>query len=189
MIIKKNIFVLCLICAFISITHNSIGASLCGKQYSISSVEIITENSSSNSSSDRSKDNVKILLGITILLFLIAVIFLLKIKANKKTIKKLQLKNKHLQNLNTTKDKFFSIISHDLKSPFNSLLGFSEILSLHAEGKNYKEIIEYSKTIHKSTRKLYVLVDTLLQWSRTQLGATDYNPGIMDVAIASNNII
>lgn len=128
------------------------------------------------------------LFGISFLLMLVVVFFVLlrlSVKANKK------LKNKYLEmeKLNATKDKFFSIIAHDLKSPFNSLMGFSEVLSLQVENKSPKEIMAYSRSIYNSTRKLYSLVDTLLQWSRTQLGTTDYNPERLDVKVLALNVV
>ncbi len=126
--------------------------------------------------------------GISFLLILVVVFFVLfwlSIRTNKK------LKNKYheMEKLNATKDKFFSIIAHDLKSPFNSLMGFSEVLSLQVENKSPKEIMAYSRSIYNSTRKLYSLVDTLLQWSRTQLGTTDYNPERLDVKVLTLNVV
>ena len=123
------------------------------------------------------------------LLFVFALIFFVLFRSKVVLSRKLKQKNKELENLNATKDKFFSIIAHDLKSPFNSLMGFSEVLSLQVENKSPKEIMEYSRSIHNSTRKLYSLVETLLQWSRTQLGTTEYKPERMDVRIVTSNII
>ncbi len=128
------------------------------------------------------------LFGISFLLMLVIVFFVLlglSIRTNKK------LKNKYheMEKLNATKDKFFSIIAHDLKSPFNSLMGFSEVLSMQVENKSPKEIMAYSRSIYNSTRKLYSLVDTLLQWSRTQLGTTDYNPERLDVKVLALNVV
>lgn len=81
-----------------------------------------------------------------------------------------------LQHMNATKDKLFSILAHDLKSPFNSLIGFSELLL-----KNYNIFSEEEKRrlfhlINTSSRKAHNLLDNLLQWSRTQTGALAVNP-------------
>lgn len=81
--------------------------------------------------------------------------------------KLLQEKNDELQKLNLTKDKFFSIISHDLRSPFTALLGFSELLK-NDEGippGNTRFLIE---TLHKSIRNQYQFLENLLEWSRIQ---------------------
>ena len=124
-----------------------------------------------------------------LLLLVFLIIFFILFRSKVILSKKLKIKNTELEKLNATKDKFFSIIAHDLKSPFNSLLGFSEVLSLQVENKSYKEIMSYSRSIHNSTRKLYSLVETLLQWSRTQLGTTEYKPEKLDVKILASNII
>lgn len=138
-------------------------------------------------SKERSKGYV--LLVSTILLFVFVLVLFLLFRAKNRAEKALKAKNIELEKLNATKDKFFSIIAHDLKSPFNSLLGFSEMLSLHAESRSYNDMMEQSKIIYNSTRKLYSLVDTLLQWSRTQLGTTEYRPERMDVGIVTSNIV
>ncbi|MCW3807221.1 tetratricopeptide repeat-containing sensor histidine kinase [Plebeiibacterium marinum] len=151
--------------------------------------ELEQENISLNNYWLKEKNKSYLLWGATILLFVFTIVLFGLFKAKAKVEKKLKTKNTELEKLNATKDKFFSIIAHDLKSPFNSLMGFSEMLSLHAESKSHKDIMEYSKIIHNSTRKLFSLVDTLLQWSRTQLGTTDYKPERLEVGIVTSNIV
>jgi signal transduction histidine kinase len=75
-----------------------------------------------------------------------------------------------LDNLNRTKDKIFSIISHDLRSPFMSILGFSEILEDELEEMDKKEIRSTVEKILVSSRNTVSLVDGLLEWSRLQIG-------------------
>ena len=134
--------------------------------------------------------NKRILFLIVSASFLIIIIILLILFLyRRRTAIQLREKNEELNNLNATKDKFFSIIAHDLKSPFNSLLGFSEMLSLHAESKNIDQVIEYSNIINNSTKKLFNLVENLLQWSRAQLGTTRYTPEKTDIHLVANNII
>ncbi|WP_430936430.1 ATP-binding protein [Saccharicrinis sp. 156] len=135
------------------------------------------------------KDDEVIYWGSIVLLFVFALVFFMLFRSKMLLSKKLKHKNVELEKLNATKDKFFSILAHDLKSPFNSLMGFSEVLSLQVESKSQQEIVEYSRSIHNSTRKLYSLVETLLQWSRTQLGTTEYKPERLDVKIVASNII
>ncbi|TLX70443.1 hypothetical protein E9993_22260 [Labilibacter sediminis] len=147
------------------------------------------ENISLNTDWLREKNRGSLFLVTSVLLFVFTVILLLLFRSKLKVSKALKSKNLELQKLNATKDKFFSIIAHDLKSPFNSLMGFSEMLSLHVETKSHADIMEFSKVIHNSTRKLYSLVETLLQWSRTQLGTTEYKPVKLDVKFVSANII
>lgn len=78
--------------------------------------------------------------------------------------------------LNATKDKFFSIISHDLKSPFNSLLGFSNLLVDQIEKKDYRGIEEYARIIQLSSKRVMILLENLLQWSRSQTGRIEFSP-------------
>jgi len=79
-----------------------------------------------------------------------------------------------LKTLNDSKDKFFSIITHDLKAPYNTLLGFSEMLkdNLDKGSKNW----EYANNLHESALNNYNLVENLIEWSRSQRGRIPYNP-------------
>ncbi len=84
--------------------------------------------------------------------------------------------NKQLTDLNATKDKFFSIIAHDLKSPFNAIMGFSELLTDQIEVKDYEGIDEYAKIIGQSSQRAMDLLASLLDWSRLQTGRMEFNP-------------
>jgi signal transduction histidine kinase len=84
--------------------------------------------------------------------------------------------NRKLQEVNDTKDKMFSVISHDLKSPFNSLLGFSDLLIEDIKANNYKNAIKYASIIHSSTRETLNLLNNLLTWSRSQTGKIHFSP-------------
>ncbi len=89
-----------------------------------------------------------------------------------------------LKNMNVTKDKLFSIIAHDLKSPFNSLIGFSELLMHKYEVFSEEERRKLFVLINNSSKKAHNLLDNLLQWSRTQTGTLKKHPeffNIMDV--------
>ncbi|MBE9467454.1 MAG: HAMP domain-containing histidine kinase [Bacteroidetes bacterium] len=81
-----------------------------------------------------------------------------------------------LVELNATKDKFFSIIAHDLKIPFNSILGFSEILHTEIINKNYDDIEKYSRIIQTTSNNAFNLLQNLLEWSRSQTGKIDFHP-------------
>ena len=72
-------------------------------------------------------------------------------------------KNEILNNAVAEKDKFFSIIAHDLKSPFNSILGFSELLSEVIEEKNYEQVKAYSDIINKSSKRAMELLQNLMR--------------------------
>ncbi|QQS38119.1 MAG: PAS domain S-box protein [Ignavibacteriales bacterium] len=81
-----------------------------------------------------------------------------------------------LKELNASKDKLFSLISHDLRSPFNSLLGFSEILTTEYDTLTNEEIKEYLNVIFESSKNLYGMTNNLLQYSRFQIGRIEFNP-------------
>ena len=94
----------------------------------------------------------------------------------KKIQEEIKLKNEELEKLNTEKDKFYSIISHDLRSPFQALLGFSsmnpdELLSLPLE-----KIQKIALAMRTSADKLYNLLDNLLEWSQLQRGTISFKP-------------
>ncbi|MDB4335097.1 tetratricopeptide repeat protein, partial [bacterium] len=150
---------------------------------------LVTEKKSIRDYLVKEKSQRLILVFAASFLFVFTLVLFLLFRIKHKTGIALRKKNEELKQLNATKDKFFSILAHDLKSPFNTLMGFSEMLSLHAESQRPDEIIEYSKIIHNSTKKLYSLVETLLQWSRTQIGTTEYNPERLALSLVSNNII
>ncbi|MGF1585010.1 MAG: tetratricopeptide repeat protein [Bacteroidales bacterium] len=82
----------------------------------------------------------------------------------------------NLQRLNSTKDKFFSIIAHDLKNPFNALLGFSETLHQNYKDLSREQVLTYIGIINKSAVNLYSLLENLLEWSRSQTGNIRFKP-------------
>jgi len=88
----------------------------------------------------------------------------------------LKIKNEQLKKLIATKDKFFSIIAHDLKSPFNGILGFSEILKEEAPDLDKNSIVEYARLIHSSTKHTFELLENLLDWARMQQGRIPFEP-------------
>lgn len=81
-----------------------------------------------------------------------------------------------LRELNATKDKLFSIISHDLKGPFSSIVGFSELLIDKVEKNDLKSIKDFSMIILESSWQAMDLLTNLIEWSRVQTGRMTYNP-------------
>jgi signal transduction histidine kinase len=96
-----------------------------------------------------------------------------EIKARTEEIK---TTNNKLKELNATKDKFFSIIAHDLRSPFNSMLGFSNLLLENHRQLDENEMEEYIKVIDNSAKQAYKLLDNLLNWARVQTEGFVFNP-------------
>ncbi|MBI9071357.1 MAG: tetratricopeptide repeat-containing sensor histidine kinase [Melioribacteraceae bacterium] len=102
---------------------------------------------------------------------------LIENQANELKLANEQLLNseKNLKELNATKDKFFSIIAHDLKGPFTSLLGLSEIMKENIFEFSREEIKDMSSGINNALKKVFSLVENLLEWSKTQLGIIQIN--------------
>jgi len=94
----------------------------------------------------------------------------------KKTEEEIKYQNEELQKLNATKDKFFSIIGHDLKSPFNTIVGFSELLVEQVKEKDYEGIEKYAGIIRQSSMRALNLLMNLMEWARSQTGRMDFNP-------------
>lgn len=89
---------------------------------------------------------------------------------------------KELKELNQSKDRLFSLISHDLKSPFNSLLGFANILTHEYETLTQQEIKEYLKVINDSSLTLFGMTTNLLHYSGFQLGKYELRPKALDLS-------
>lgn len=101
----------------------------------------------------------------------------------------LKERESQLRELNATKDKLFSIIAHDLRSPFNSILGLSELL---IENKNKFEVSEsekYLEVINSSAKNTLVLLDNLLAWAKSQTGNNIYKPQRTNLNIIISEIL
>lgn len=95
---------------------------------------------------------------------------------------RLKESEKRLLELNATKDKFFSIIAHDLKSPFTSIIGLSELLAEQVGRKDYDGIEEYANMIQSSSWRAMDLLTNLMEWSRSQTGRIEFNPVSINMA-------
>lgn len=107
----------------------------------------------------------------------------------KRIEKSLKESNEELKELNATKDKFFSIVAHDLRSPFQALLGFAEILSTEIDSLSKEDIVHFSKGLNEDLRNLYGLLDNLLHWSMMQRNMIEYNPVKVDLSELVDKII
>lgn len=86
-----------------------------------------------------------------------------------------------LREVNATKDKFFSIIAHDLKSPFNSLIGFSELLYEEYNQFDEQEIKEFINQIYLNATNSLKLLDNLLEWAKSQTGGIVPTPEFINI--------
>lgn len=94
-----------------------------------------------------------------------------------------------LKQLNATKDKFFSIIAHDLKNPFITILGFSEILLSEFNELTDEEKLFYIREMKKSSDTSHSLLQNLLQWSRSQTGFIEFHPQPLSLSTVVNESI
>lgn len=111
------------------------------------------------------------------------------ITRRKQVIHELNNKNEELQKLNAQKDKFFSIIAHDLKGPFNNILGLSEILCEQMHKSDFNDVEKISRLILDSSQKTMNLLTNLLEWSSTQSGRMEYNPVFIQIVTLINDCV
>ena len=81
-----------------------------------------------------------------------------------------------LQELNVSKDKFFSIIAHDLKNMFNNILGFSDLLKSEIKTSDTATIEQYVDMVNSSAHQTYAILANLLEWANSQRGKIPFNP-------------
>lgn len=101
----------------------------------------------------------------------------------------LRVSEASLRESNVNKDKFFSIISHDLRSPFTSVLGYSDYILNDFENLSRAELKDLVKEIHTSSQRVFALLENLLQWSRIQTGKLKCQPVMLDVKEFVNGIM
>lgn len=97
-------------------------------------------------------------------------------KSNDELEIKVKERTAELEKLNADKDKLFSIIAHDLKSPFSSILGYSEYLSEDIDDLTKEEINSYAAGIHTSAVNIFKLLSNLLEWSTIQIRGKEFQP-------------
>jgi len=96
-----------------------------------------------------------------------------ELKQKNKLLKK---QTEELNEVNATKDKFFSIIAHDLKNPFTTILGFSDLLKTNYDTYAENEKKNMINLISESSENIYQLLENLLKWSRSQRGTIEFCP-------------
>jgi signal transduction histidine kinase len=111
-----------------------------------------------------------------ILLFFTLCSLIIHIKKREKVEIEVKKQALVLSQLNATKDKFFSLIAHDLRNPFNNIQGLSELILSELQNKNYENIAEYADYIMQSSKKTFELLENLLEWAKIQTGRLEANP-------------
>ncbi len=93
----------------------------------------------------------------------------------------LHQQNIELKESNITKDKFFSIIAHDLKNPVSAFMGVSNFLSQTFHELSKEELKEFLDDVNNSAKQLYELLENLLMWSRCERGLVQYQPAVYEL--------
>lgn len=101
----------------------------------------------------------------------------------------LSLTNSELKELNKSKDNFLSIISHDIKNPFISILGFSEILETELEDLSREEIKDLVEKIHSTAKDTYKFLEHLLHWSLMERGKIEVNQANIKINDLLDNVL
>ncbi|MGE5458678.1 MAG: PAS domain S-box protein, partial [Methanococcaceae archaeon] len=98
------------------------------------------------------------------------------ITERKRAEEEIKLQNELLQDLNASKDKFFSIIAHDLKSPFQGFLGLTKIMADDTSTFTALELSDLAANMHKTANNLFSMLRNLLEWAQMQKGIMDFKP-------------
>ena len=115
----------------------------------------------------------------------------LEIESSRRSLVEIRLRESEskLLELNSQKDKFFSIIAHDLKSPFSAILGFSNLLQDEYHNSSAEQHLNYIRRIVDGLSKAYKLLENLLDWSRIQLGGIEFHPEPQDIGLMAFEIL
>ncbi len=113
---------------------------------------------------------------------------MLEEKVKEKTID-LEDKIKEVNQLNADKDVFISILAHDLKSPLNALLGFSELLAMKAGRYSTDKIEKHAGIINNTAKQMFDLLEGILLWTRSQSGKLPFNPMEVNLLSTCNSVI
>ncbi len=97
--------------------------------------------------------------------------------------------NQELRELNATKDRFFSLIAHDLRSPFNALLGLAQMISDPDEHLSLEDSRKLGGKIHSMLLNQYNFLQNLLGWSRMQQGRVEFHPEKTNISLVAMNVI
>jgi two-component system NtrC family sensor kinase len=129
--------------------------------------------------------------ALSIVILLIAILAFVQYrnsKAKQGTNQILTAQKRELERVNSTKDKFFSIISHDLRGPVASFFGISRMIEVYVKSKNTDQLIELAGDIDESVERLSNLLDNLLNWATQQQGQVPFHPDKMSLAQVAENI-
>jgi signal transduction histidine kinase len=123
------------------------------------------------------------------LILILLIITIILYHSTRKSKKNLIEVNQKLVALNNERNKFFSIISHDLKSPFLGILGIAELLKEEFSISENKRLIQLINKLHEAVDNQYKLVDNLLKWTVMQSGKMTFEPTTFVLNDVIENVI
>jgi len=128
---------------------------------------------------------------VMLLIFSLILLYML-FRLNKKTRElnlKLAQQGKELEELNDQKDKFFSFVAHNLKNPFSTIMGYSELMVKNSSTKEYEKLDRYAKHILGLSVHVHKILENLLEWSRLQRRSFEYKPEETDVSALVKDVL
>ncbi len=133
-----------------------------------------------------------ILVAITSLLAILITMIFILVKLNRKyraLNHKLEIQSEELEILNEQKDKFFSFVAHNLKNPFNTIMGFAELMQRCDETKDAEKVKQYSNLIYNLSSQVQKVLSNLLEWSRLQRRTFEFKPEIIELNSLIKDVI
>jgi signal transduction histidine kinase len=147
------------------------------------------ENRLREMSLERAASIRRYLIGIFVLSLLVLGLFVSFYTVKRKTHQAVLESKRHVDELNATKDKLFSIIAHDLRSPFNSILGLTRLLKEQKERYGPEETDKMIKAIYDSAHNSYALLNNLLEWARSQSGSMYFQPEDISLRVTLDEVL
>jgi len=95
----------------------------------------------------------------------------------------LRRQNRELKDLNAAKNRFFSVVAHDLKGPFAIFLNLTSMLSLYSSSDNMEKFVEFSQKVDEAANRIYSLLQNLLEWSRCQMNQVEVKLQSIDLQV------
>jgi signal transduction histidine kinase len=144
-----------------------------------------TEKKEQQLEANKQEQFYQIIISIFIIASILGLVFLFYLRNRTMKIKNefISKQNDALKDLNDTKDKFFSIIAHDIKNPVSSFRNALEVMVSDFEDMDKKESKEFLSLMNDAAGQLYELLENLLTWARSQRGSLQFDPIEVDIAM------
>jgi signal transduction histidine kinase len=140
----------------------------------------------------RMQTRTLVIIIITMLVVVLAVLLYMLNRMNNRQLalnKKLAVQSGELEALNDLKDKFFSFVAHNLKNPFNTIMGFSELIQRATESRDMKKTRQYSGLIYDLSSQVQKVLSNLLDWSRLQRRSFEVKPETVELTSLIKDVV